>query len=107
GAGEGVGGDIDLCFAWGGSECHAVCDVPEGVFGCGCEQKPVRVAGGFKGYDLSLVPVGPALGGEVACIGSDIEDEVDIEAGEEKTVAKSAGGIDTDRLNLVAGGSGD
>ncbi len=84
GAGVGVEGDVDFGFAVDGSEGHAVGDGPERI-GCGgVEERGVRGGGGLEGEDFAAVAGGAALAGELAGVGADVEDEADVELGEEK-----------------------
>jgi hypothetical protein len=88
GAGVGVGRDIDFDLAIGGSQGHAAGYVPERVCGGGSKKTRVRDGGGLEGDDLALVAGCPALTGELAVVGPDIDDEVDLKLGEEQVMAK-------------------
>ena len=107
GAGEGVGRNIDFDLAIGGSEGHAVGDVPERICRGGLKKAGVRGGGGFEGDDLALVAGRAALMSELTGVGADIDDEIDLELGEEEVVAKLLRGVDAGLSDLKAGGFGE
>jgi hypothetical protein len=103
GTGEGVGGDVDFGLAIGGAEGHAVGDGPEWILSRGLEEDGMRDGGGFEGDDLALITCCTTLTSELSGVCADVKDEVDLEVGEEETVAESLGGVDIGLSNLVTG----
>jgi hypothetical protein len=104
GAGEGVGGDVDLGFASGSAEGDSVGDGPEGI-GCGLgQERGVRGSGGFEGDDFATVAAGSALLSELAVVSADVEDKVDLEESEETAEAKFRRTVDVGLPDLEADG---
>ena len=103
GTGVGVGGDVDLDFAGGVAEGHAVGDDPEGIAGGGLEEFIVGVLDGLEGDDFAAVAEGSAVKAELAGVGSDVEDEIDAEGGEEEARAEPFRGVDAVFADLQAG----
>ena len=103
GAAEGVGGDVDLGFAGGGSEGDAgYC--PEGI-GCGGGlESLIGGAAGFEGEDFAVVVDGAAELCELAGVGTYVEDEVEVEKREEAAVAEFLRAVDVSFPNLMTGG---
>jgi hypothetical protein len=104
---EGVGGDVDFGVAGVVAEGHTVGDLPEGV-GCGgLKEGGVRGCGGFEGDDSALIADGSAVPRELAGVGADVEDEIDVELREEEAVAEILRAVDAGLADLVAGGFGE
>ena len=61
-------------------------------------------SGGFEGDDFSSVAAGAALARELAVVGTDVENEVDPEVGEEMAKAKLLRRIDVGLPDLKANG---
>jgi hypothetical protein len=64
----------------------------------------VRGGCGFEGDDFAIVAAGSALEGELAVVGAGVEDEVDLEVGEEMAEAKILRAVDVSLPDLEADG---
>ncbi len=83
GAGEGVGGDVDLDLARGSAERMRSATVPEGIGGGSLEEFSMGRTGGFKREDLAFVTVLAAEHCELARVGAHVNEEVDPQQREE------------------------
>jgi hypothetical protein len=63
-----------------------------------------RGAAGFEGENVAAVADGSAEVCELAGVGADVEDEIEVEEREEAAVAESLGAVDVGLPNLMAGG---
>jgi hypothetical protein len=103
GARVGVGRDVDFDLAVGSSERYAIGYAPERIVCGGLKQGGVSGGRGLEGEDSAVVAGGSALTGELAGVGTDVEDEIDLKLREEEAMAELLRGVDAGFPDLVTG----
>jgi hypothetical protein len=104
GAGEGIGGDVDLDLACCGAECHTICDCPKWIGGRSFDKLPMGRAGGFEGEDSALVAVIAYERCKLARVSTHVDEEINIEEREEFAVTQLLRAVEAGFVKLQATG---
>jgi len=103
GAGERVGGDVDLDFAGDGTQSHAIRDGPERIGDSSFEKLSMCCTGGFKREDASLIAVSAAERRELPRVGTHVDEEVDSQKREKFAIPQLLRAVDARLPDLVTG----